>query len=101
MVDAYRPRACVCRLKTSPHTLTSRRAPFPCLVTAGGERIQCRPTSARRHGTIHLKRLMKNALWSLCWRRLTDGGCALIVRNTVRRAFETYELLRRSDSARR
>ena len=96
MVDAYRRGLRLSageRVPTRPD-LETVRTPFPCLVTAGGERIEVVPTSAGRRSTIRLKRLMKDALVPLLEERLTDGGCALIVRNTVRRAQETYELLR-------
>ena len=96
MVDAYRRGLRLSageRVPTRPD-LETVRTPFPCLVTAGGERIEVVPTSAGRRSTIRLKRLMKDALVPLLEERLTDGGCALIVRNTVRRAQKTYELLR-------
>ena len=96
MVDAYRRGLRLSageRVPTRPD-LETVRTPFPCLVTAGGERIEVVPTSAGRRSTIRLKRLMRDALVPLLEERLTDGGCALIVRNTVRRAQETYELLR-------
>ena len=71
------------------------RTPFPCLVTAGRERTEVTATSASgRRSTVHLRRLTKDALVPLLTEALADGGCALVVRNTVRRAQETYELLR-------
>ena len=97
LVDAYRrglrlaageqvPR------RPAPETV---RTPFPCLVTAGRERTEVTATSASgRRSTVHLRRLTKDALVPLLTEALADGGCALVVRNTVRRAQETYELLR-------
>ena len=78
--------------RPAPETV---RTPFPCLVTAGRERTEVTATSASgRRSTVHLRRLTKNALVPLLTEALADGGCALVVRNTVRRAQETYELLR-------
>ena len=78
--------------RPAPETV---RTPFPCLVTAGRERTEVTATSASgRRSTVRLRRLTKDALVPLLTEALADGGCALVVRNTVRRAQETYELLR-------
>lgn len=71
------------------------RTPFPCLVAAGRERTEVVPTSASgRRSTVRVRRLTRDALVPLLTESLADGGCALVVRNTVRRAQETYEVLR-------
>lgn len=96
MVDAYRrglrlaagERVCRHPAPDAVHT------PFPCLVTAGEERTEVVPTASGRRSTVRLKRLAKDALMPLLEETLVDGGCALVIRNTVRRAQETYELLR-------
>ncbi|WP_043564586.1 CRISPR-associated helicase/endonuclease Cas3 [Actinomyces israelii] len=97
LVDAYRrglrlaagervPR------RPAPETV---RTPFPCLVAAGRERTEVVPTSASgRRSTVRVRRLTRDALVPLLTESLADGGCALVVRNTVRRAQETYEVLR-------
>ena len=97
LVDAYRRGLRLAAGEQVPRTPTPQalRTPFPCLVTAGRERTEVTATSASgRRSTVHLRRLTKDALVPLLTEALADGGCALVVRNTVRRAQETYELLR-------
>ena len=97
LVDAYRRGLRLAAGEQVPRTPTPQalRTPFPCLVTAGRERTEVAATSASgRRSTVHLRRLTKDALVPLLTEALADGGCALVVRNTVRRAQETYELLR-------
>ena len=97
LVDAYRRGLRLAAGEQVPRTpaLQTLRTPFPCLVTAGRERTEVTATSASgRRSTVRLRRLTKDALVPLLTEALADGGCALVVRNTVRRAQETYELLR-------
>ena len=95
LVDAYRRGLRLAAGEKVPTTPETVRTPFPCLVTAGRERTEVTATSASgRRSTVHLRRLTKDALVPLLTEALADGGCALVVRNTVRRAQETYELLR-------
>lgn len=96
MVDAYRRG-----LRLAAGERVHRRpapenvhTPFPCLVTAGEDRIEVVPTASGRRSTVRIRRLTKDALIPLLEEGLVDGGCALVVRNTVRRAQETYERLR-------
>ena len=96
MVDAYRRGLRLAageRLHRRPAP-ESVRTPFPCLVTAGEDRTKVVATASGRRSTISLRRLAKDALLPLLEEALADGGCALVVRNTVRRAQETYETLR-------
>ena len=96
MVDAYRRGLRLAageRLHRRPAP-ESVRPPFPCLVTAGEDRTEVVATASGRRSTISLRRLAKDALVPLLEEALADGGCALVVRNTVRRAQETYETLR-------
>ena len=96
MVDAYRRGLRLAageRVRRQPAP-DAVHTPFPCLVTAGEERTEVVPTASGRRSTVHLRRLAKDALTPLLEEALVDGGCALVVRNTVRRAQETYELLR-------
>lgn len=68
---------------------------FPCLVTASSQSVEVVPTSSTgRRSVVRLARLRKDSLVPLLEDALADGGCALVVRNTVRRAQETYEELR-------
>ena len=97
LVDAYRRGLRLAAGEQVPRRPAPQalRTPFPCLVTAGRGRTEVTATSASgRRSTVHLRRLTKNALVPLLTEALADGGCALVVRNTVRRAQETYELLR-------
>ena len=96
MVDAYRRGL---RLAAGEHV--PRRpnpqivhTPFPCLVTASAQSPEVVPTASGRRSTARIERLGRDDLVPLLEGALADGGCALIVRNTVRRAQETYELLR-------
>ena len=97
LVDAYRRGLRLAAgervpKRPAPETV---RTPFPCLVAAGRERTEVVPTSASgRRSTVRVRRLTRDALVPLLTESLADGGCALVVRNTVRRAQETYELLR-------
>ncbi|MCL3778427.1 MULTISPECIES: CRISPR-associated helicase Cas3' [unclassified Actinomyces] len=97
MVDAYRRGLTLASGERVPTTPAPQpvRTPFPCLVTAGRERTEVLPaSSAGRRSTVRLERLGRDGLLPLLQERLADGGCALVVRNTVRRAQETYEQLR-------
>lgn len=97
MIDAYRRG-----LKLAAGIRVPRRpapevvhTPFPCLVTAGRERSDVVATSSSgRTSTARVARLTRDGLVPLLKDVLTDGGCALVVRNTVGRAQDTYELLR-------
>ena len=97
MVDAYQRGLRLTAGERVPKRArpTAITTPFPCLVTAGRERTEVIPTSSSgRRSTVQLRRLVKDALVPLLEERLADGGCALVVRNTVGRAQETYERLR-------
>ena len=97
LVDAYRRGLRLAAgervpKRPAPETV---RTPFPCLVAAGRERTEVVPTSASGcRSTVRVRRLTRDALVPLLTESLADGGCALVVRNTVRRAQETYEVLR-------
>ena len=96
MVDAYRRGLRLAagervRRRPAPKNV---HTPFPCLVTAGEDRTEVVPTASGRRSTVRIRRLTKDALIPLLEEALVDGGCALVVRNTVRRAQETYERLR-------
>lgn len=75
--------------------LDTLRTPFPCLVATGldGSEVVA-SSSAGRTARVHLAALEQNQLIPVLRTALSHGGCALVVRNTVRRAQETYELLR-------
>ncbi|CAM3055955.1 CRISPR-associated helicase/endonuclease Cas3 [Actinomyces slackii] len=98
MVDAYQRGLELSAGRKPPRTPQPKpiSTPFPCLVTAGTSEVQVMPTNASgRRSTVRLKRLTRELdLPLLLNDALADGGCALIVRNTVRRAQETYEHLR-------
>jgi len=96
MVDAYRRGLRLAagkrvRRRPAPENV---HTPFPCLVTASEEHTEVVPTASGRRSTVRMRRLTKDALIPLLEEALVDGGCALVVRNTVRRAQETYERLR-------
>lgn len=98
MIDAYR-RGLDLAAGTKPSKTPQPElisAPFPCVLTAGASGTRATPTSASgRSSTVHVKRLSKDADLALMLQdSLADGGCALVVRNTVRRAQETFEQLR-------
>ena len=98
LVDAYRRGLRLAAGERVPKRPAPEivRTPFPCLVAAGRERTEVVPTSASgRRSTVRVRRLTRDALVPLLTESLADGGCALVVRNTVRRAQETYEMLRK------
>ncbi|WP_127841411.1 CRISPR-associated helicase Cas3' [Actinomyces wuliandei] len=76
-----------------PQVITT---PFPCLVAASAHGTHVVATSASgRRSAVRLRRLGREpGLARLLQDSLAQGGCALVVRNTVRRAQETYEELR-------
>ena len=96
MVDAYRRGLRLAAGERVPRRPDPQvvHTPFPCLVTASAQRTEVVPTASGRRSTVRLERLGRDDLVPLLEGALADGGCALIVRNTVRRAQETYELLR-------
>ncbi len=66
--------------------------PFPCILTAGRSGTTVRPVATSgRTSTAQVARLSpETSVVALLEKELTDGGCALVVRNTVRRAQQTY-----------
>lgn len=97
LVDAYRRGLRLTSGQKLPRQSSPEpvRTPFPCLVTAGRDQVKVKPTKASgRQSTVNVRPLGKDALVPLLDEALADGGCALVIRNTVRRAQETYELLR-------
>lgn len=97
LVDAYRRGLQLASGERVPRTSSPQtlRTPFPCLVSAGHEHTEVVPASTSgRRSAVRVKRLVKDALVPLLKESLAEGGCALVVRNTVRRAQETYEELR-------
>ena len=71
--------------------------PFPCLVTSGESGTKVVAVEAEgRSSSVEIRRMDEGAdVVALLNDTLSDGGCALVVRNTVRRAQETYEELRK------
>ena len=96
MVDAYRRGLRLAAGERPPRRPDPQvvHTPFPCLVTASAQSPEVVPTASGRRSTARIERLGRDDLVPLLEGALADGGCALIVRNTVRRAQETYELLR-------
>ena len=96
MVDAYRRGLCLAAGERPPRRPDPQvvHTPFPCLVTASAQSPEVVSTTSGRRSTARIERLGRDDLVPLLEGALADGGCALIVRNTVRRAQETYELLR-------
>ena len=96
MVDAYRRGLRLAAGERVPRRPDSQvvHPPFPGLVTASAGCPEVVPTTSGRRSTARIERLGRDDLVPLLEGALADGGCALIVRNTVRRAQETYELLR-------
>ena len=70
--------------------------PFPSLAAVGRDGMDVTPVEATgRSSRVRIERLAKDdSLTALLGNALVNGGCALVVRNTVRRAQETYEQLR-------
>lgn len=69
--------------------------PFPCLVTTGLEgSVVTGSSSAGRSARVTVAALERDGLVPTLREALSEGGCALVVRNTVRGAQDTYELLK-------
>ncbi|WP_316668018.1 CRISPR-associated helicase Cas3' [uncultured Propionibacterium sp.] len=100
MVDAYQRGLRLAAGRKIPRNPAPEpiSTPFPFLVTADVDNVEVAPTQATgQRSEIQLRRLGEDAdlhLPLLLRDALADGGCALVVRNTVRRAQETYEQLR-------
>ena len=79
--------------KPSPNAVSM---PFPSLATVSRDGMEVTHVEATgRSSRVRIERLGKDdSLTALLGNALADGGCALVVRNTVRRAQETYEQLR-------
>ncbi|WP_346426241.1 CRISPR-associated helicase Cas3' [Actinobaculum sp. 313] len=103
LVNAYRDGLNVAQgLKSRTTAITSNVAarlntPFPCVVTVGSSDSHVSPTqSSGRRSTTTVQSLRDDVdLTSFFREHLADGGCALVVRNTVRRAQNTYLELRK------
>ncbi|MGV9703926.1 CRISPR-associated helicase Cas3' [Streptomyces sp. NPDC003483] len=70
--------------------------PLLTAVVAGGDPVVRRPQASGRETAVEVERL-DDGLEVLADRleaELADGGCALVVRNTVRRVLETARILR-------
>lgn len=98
MADAYRRGLDLMAGRKPPKTPAPEpvSTPFPCLVSVDPSGAQVEAVSSSgRSSEVHLRRLGREpGLAQLLGEALVDGGCALVVRNTVRRAQETYEELR-------
>lgn len=72
---------------------------YPVVVTTGedGPSVQVAPRGTGEGRRVAVRRLPDDlpALIALLEDRLRDGGCAVVVRNTVRRAQETFDALER------
>ncbi len=98
MVDAYRRglHLSVGRKISKTPKPKPISTPFPCLITADADTTKVVATATSgRNSRVRIQRLAEEKdLSNLLRETLADGGCALVVRNTVRRAQETYEELR-------
>lgn len=64
---------------------------FPSLLSVGAANLEAEDLhSSGRQSTTNVARLGRDELVPLLVDKLSDGGCALIVRNTVKRAQDTY-----------
>ncbi|MEU7090076.1 CRISPR-associated helicase Cas3' [Streptomyces achromogenes] len=91
LVEAYSGRT-----DAEPATAAPDAYPLLTAVAPGGTALCRRPQASARSTTVCLERLdddvdvLANRLES----ELADGGCALVIRNTVRRVLETAGALR-------
>ncbi|MDO4258512.1 MAG: CRISPR-associated helicase Cas3' [Actinomycetaceae bacterium] len=78
--------------RSEPENLST---PFPCIISASQKEVRITPTkSSGRSSQVAIKQLEADSLVPLLKEKLANGGCALVVRNTVRRAQETYTQLK-------
>ncbi|WP_022867198.1 CRISPR-associated helicase/endonuclease Cas3 [Schaalia vaccimaxillae] len=96
MVQAYRRGLRLASGESSEDVVPeSLNTPFPCLITAGRQGVNITETaSSGRHSLVRVKRVEYDGLVPLLTDHLSEGGCVLVVRNTVSRAQETYEELK-------
>ncbi|WP_158679206.1 CRISPR-associated helicase Cas3' [Streptomyces sp. Tu 6176] len=91
LVQAYSGRA-----DAEPETAASDVYPLLTAVAPGGTALCRRPQASARSTAVCLERLDDgpDSLGDRLEQELADGGCALVIRNTVRRVLETARALR-------
>ncbi|MFJ8692806.1 CRISPR-associated helicase Cas3' [Streptomyces roseolilacinus] len=95
LAEAYAGRG-----EASEFAALEEAAGYPLLtaVTRGQTPVVCEPEASGRGGAVRLERLDESDLGVLADRleaELRDGGCALVVHNTVARVVETAGVLRK------
>ncbi|WP_165217013.1 CRISPR-associated helicase Cas3' [Schaalia sp. ZJ1691] len=92
LISAYRRGLSITRDNGSDIPPVS--TPFPCIVAANHSSVEIIETSSVNRPPVHVHQLPDKPLVTLVEDLIDENGCVLIVRNTVRRAQETYEELR-------
>ncbi|MFF5471925.1 CRISPR-associated helicase Cas3' [Streptomyces achromogenes] len=84
------------RTDADPDTAGPDAYPLLTAVAPGGAALYRRPQASARSTAVHLERLDDglDVLADRLENELADGGCALVIRNTVRRVLETAGALR-------
>jgi len=95
LVEAYAGRK---NAATGPFDAVAKAGEYPLLtaVAPGGAPILRRPSASGREADVELEHIDDDLtlLADRLENELKDGGCALVVRNTVRRVVETARALR-------
>jgi CRISPR-associated endonuclease/helicase Cas3 len=93
LVEAYAGRAEAAGLE---ETTSSEAYPLLTAVVPGGAPVVRRPQASARSTTVQVERLADDldVLSDRLESELADGGCVLVIRNTVKRVLETARTLR-------
>lgn len=93
LLEAYAGRA---DAGTPESTDAPDAYPLLTAVAPGGDPLVRRPSASGRSTTVQVERLVDDVgvLTDRLENELTDGGCALVIRNTVKRVLETARALR-------
>ncbi|WP_432157561.1 CRISPR-associated helicase Cas3' [Streptomyces sp. bgisy153] len=93
LVEAYAGRA---DAVTAEPAAASDGYPLLTAVAPGGAPLVRRPQASARSATVHMERLADDVsvLTDRLKSELAGGGCALVIRNTVKRVLETARALR-------
>lgn len=96
LIECYQKGVRIGEDRSEEPSSASMDAPFPALISVSKEQADIVPLSSEtRTKKVALQSMERGALPNKLKKLLRDGGCVLVVRNTVRRAQDTFEELKR------